>query len=221
MRRPSLRNSATSRSRLLSAESLESRTLLATLATFDHNPTPYIQSGPDNLQFTSLRSGGALLSEYMPEFKATEWSFPKRNRIMAGMSLATLIIEATPRSGTLVTARLAMEYNRDVLAVPGNIDSETSLGPNMLIKDGAALITTSADILDALGIRREDRELLPPIPTELPEIERQVLELLTLPMHREEILSQLEMSTSEANILLMKMEIAGLISDGQGGIRRA
>ena len=69
---------------------------------------------------------GMLMNEFEPEFKATQWSFPQRNRIMAGMSHATLIIEAEKKSGTLITARLAAEYNRDVLALPGSIFNTTS-----------------------------------------------------------------------------------------------
>lgn len=102
-----------------------------------------------------LESGGALLSEFDPSFRATKWSFPQRNRIMAGMADAVLLIEATRKSGTLITARLATDYNRDVLAVPGSIFSETSEGPNFFIKLGATPVVCGEDVLEALGLQND------------------------------------------------------------------
>lgn len=101
-----------------------------------------------------LEAGGGLLSEYEADFKAQKWSFTKRNRIVTGMSHATLLIEAAERSGTLVSARLASEYDRDVLVVPGSIFSEQSLGVHQFLKLGATPVTTPEDILIALGIER-------------------------------------------------------------------
>jgi DNA processing protein len=98
-----------------------------------------------------LESGGALISEFEPQFQATQYSFPKRNRIMAGISHAVLVIEAEIKSGTLITSKFATEYNRDVFAVPGSIFSKNSDGPHMLIRLGATPIRTSEDILEALG----------------------------------------------------------------------
>lgn len=99
-----------------------------------------------------IRSGGTLISEYENDFKATQWSFPQRNRIMAGMCHAVLIVEAETKSGTLITAKLATEYNRDVLAVPGSIFSPNSDGPHLLLKLGATPIRNSDDLLEALHI---------------------------------------------------------------------
>ncbi len=101
-----------------------------------------------------VASGGTLLSEYDSDFKATQWSFPLRNRIMAGMSVATLIIEAEEKSGTMITAKLTTEYNRDLLAIPGSIFSPSSDGPNMFIRLGATLVRNGGDVLEALGIGR-------------------------------------------------------------------
>jgi len=98
-----------------------------------------------------IEKGGALLSEFAPDFRATIWGFPQRNRIMAGLSQATLVIEAEEKSGTLITARLALDYNRDVLAVPGSILSQGSRGTNQLLRQGATPITSSEDLLGALG----------------------------------------------------------------------
>ena len=95
-----------------------------------------------------LKNGGCLLSEYKPDFRATLWSFPQRNRIMAGLSHAVLVIEEEEKSGTLITARLATDYNRDVLTLPGSIFSKSSNGTNMLLRMGATPIRHSADILE-------------------------------------------------------------------------
>ena len=105
---------------------------------------------------------GALLSDYPPGTPASDFTFPARNRIMAGMSLGTVVVEASEKSGTLITARLALEYNRDVFAVPGSIYSEGSRGPHALIREGAAIATGLADILDALPlIRAREKETAP------------------------------------------------------------
>ena len=166
-------------------------------------------------------AGGALISEYAPDFAATKWSFVQRNRIMAGLSKAVLVIEAGEKSGTLVTSRLATEYNRDVYAVPGSIFSDKSKGPNMLITLGATPIRGSEDILLALGFDIvEDTEKLPLDISHLSEIEQRVYLLLDAPTERETLIATLDIRASEANILLMKMEIAGLIKDTPMGLMR-
>jgi len=102
---------------------------------------------------------GALVSEFDMDFHATDWSFPQRNRLMAGISHATLVIEAKLKSGTLITARMANDYDRDVFAVPGSIFSSLSDGPNWLIHTSrAAIVRSSEDILIKLGLK-EEKEL--------------------------------------------------------------
>jgi DNA protecting protein DprA len=105
-----------------------------------------------------LESGGLLLSEFEPDQASLPWTFPMRNRLMATLADVVLIVEASYKSGTMITARLALEYNREVLAVPGSIFSKTSEGTNRLISQGAKIVTCSEDILEALGINveRED-----------------------------------------------------------------
>lgn len=168
-----------------------------------------------------VASGGALLSEFSPETPAAPWTFPKRNRIMAGLAQATLVIEAEKRSGTLITSRLATDYNRDVFAVPGEIFSPLAEGPNMLIALGATPIHGSEDILRALGFSDIDTAIEAKDYSMLSEIERAVMEALTSTKYREQIIVELELSPSEGNILLMKMEIAGLITETPQGLRRA
>lgn len=99
-----------------------------------------------------VRSGGLLLSEYPPGFQSTKWSFPQRNRIMAGIAQSVVIVEGGPTSGTMITARLALEYNRDVFAVPGSIFSEQSLGPLSLINQGAIPLIDPIEIIKQAGI---------------------------------------------------------------------
>lgn len=103
-----------------------------------------------------VQNGGAVISEYTPGTPPLKHHFPARNRIIAGLSLGVLVPEADARSGSLITAKLALEENRQVFAVPGPITSDRSSGPNNLLKAGATPVTTAADILIALGI---------PIPT--------------------------------------------------------
>lgn len=168
-----------------------------------------------------LASGGTLVSEYPPNAQSYPYMFPARNRLMAGISKAVLVIEAAEKSGTLITARLALDYNREVLAVPGNIFNKNALGPNLLIKQGATVVTRSEDILEAFGIKQEtlfserDFELAALSPEE-----RSLLELLIEPLPRDEIMTASDMGVSEVNALLSAMEIKGLIKEEYGEIRR-
>lgn len=176
-----------------------------------------------NLQLAQeiVENGGALLSEFSPDTPAAPWTFPKRNRIMAGLAQATLVIEAEKRSGTLITSRLATDYNRDVFAVPGEIFSPLAEGPNMLIALGATPIHSSEDILRALGFSDAESVETEKNYSMLSEIEQRVMQALSSTKYREQIIVELELSPSEGNILLMKMEIAGLITETPLGLRRA
>jgi DNA processing protein len=167
-----------------------------------------------------LQAGGALISEYEPKFRATIWSFPRRNRVMVGLSRAVLIIEATEKSGTLITARLGTEYNRDVLAVPGSIFSESSKGTNALIRQGATPITSVGDLRDALGLAIEATGHVEPSLFTTDPDELEILELLMVPASREEILEVTNQSITELNTMLSILEIKGLIKEELGKIRR-
>ncbi len=129
----------------------------------------------------AVAAHGALISEYPPYAKPRGGMFPQRNRIIAGLALATLVVEAPDRSGALITARIAMEQNRDVLALPGPITSRASRGCNQLIRDGAKLIQNVDDILEELGPMRapvetvDGTEIRNAAELQLNEIERQVL----------------------------------------------
>lgn len=104
------------------------------------------------LQARILEAGGLLLSEHPPETQARPAFFPRRNRIITGMSLGVLVVEAMARSGSLVSARLALEQNRDVFAVPGPISTATSEGCHQLIRQGAALVTTPEELLEEIEV---------------------------------------------------------------------
>ena len=168
-----------------------------------------------------IKQGGCLLSEQVPTFVSTIYSFPQRNRLMAGICKAVLIIEAEEKSGTLITARLALDYNRDVLAVPGSAFSANSNGTNWLIKQGATPITNSSDILEALGFEVErpiltDKEKYADCGKE----EMKIIELLREPMERNDLIRELGMNTGEANALLSIMELKELIKEELGEIRK-
>ncbi|MEK7462675.1 MAG: DNA-processing protein DprA, partial [Patescibacteria group bacterium] len=107
------------------------------------------------LAFRILEAGGGLLSEFAPDFRATDWSFPQRNRLVAGISKATLLIEAAEKSGTLITARLTADYNRELMVVPGSIFSKTSAGAHQFLKLGATPVTCAKDILEVLGVTEQ------------------------------------------------------------------
>ena len=98
-----------------------------------------------------IESGGAVLSELPPLHESAKWTFPQRNRIVSGMSLAVLVVEAPYKSGAMISARMAGEQGRDIFAVPGSIESDASKGTNQLIRDGAYLVSSADDVLNVLG----------------------------------------------------------------------
>jgi DNA processing protein len=166
-----------------------------------------------------VESGGALLSEFENDFKPTQWSFPQRNRIMAGMSHAVLVIEAEIKSGTLITSRLATDYNRDVFTVPGSIFSKNSEGPHMLIRLGATPITSGTDILKSFGFEvKEEKEVNY---ENLSDEETILVELLKNPMSRDDLIRESKMPASQINMILTAMEIKGIIMESMGEIRLA
>ncbi len=168
------------------------------------------------LAHSIIKQGGCLLSEFEPTFKSTRWSFPRRNRIMAGISHATLVIEAENKSGTRITARMATEYNREVFAVPGSIFSPMSEGCNELIREGATPVTSAADILDFFNLTN-----ITPVQSQLillePE-EQSIINALTEPISRNIIAERLKIDIIKLNILLSSMEIKGLIKEELGKI---
>ena len=171
-----------------------------------------------NLARQILEAGGCLLSEFEPTFRAQKWSFPKRNRIQAGISHATLLVEAAAKSGTLITARLATDYNRELLVVPGSIFSRQHEGIHQFLKLGATPVTDAVDILQVLNIDPDDSQKTRPVPTFSPN-EQKVLEALHEPITRDELIRILDMNNVEATQLLMMMELDGYIVQELGMYR--
>ena len=157
-----------------------------------------------------LENNGGLLSEYEPTLKAAPWTFPQRNRLVAGISHATLLIEAAEKSGTLITARLCADYNRELLVVPGSIFSSQHAGVHQFLKLGATPVTTADDILAALNIDKKATPQTIAIPSLAPE-EQAVIAALHEPLNRDELIRTLDMPIEKTTPLLMTMELGGLI----------
>lgn len=166
-----------------------------------------------------VENGGCLISEYDDTMPAGAWAFPRRNRIMAGLSHAVLVIEAERKSGTLITSRLATEYNREVGAVPGPIDSPTSDGPHMLIRLGAALVRDANDVLELLGLEPKESSALLEL-EELSETEKIFIKLLETPRSRDELVRLSGLDTGTASATLSLLEIKGLIREELGEVRK-
>lgn len=158
-----------------------------------------------------LEQGGAIISEYPPGTIAYKDQFVARNRIISGLSDGVLITEAAGRSGSLHTAQFAMEQGREVLAVPGNITSETSMGTNNLIKVGATPVTELGDVLHALGWEhlQQNQKQAPKGATPAEQI---VLDLLTTGVSDgAELLTRSELEVSQFNQTLTMLEITGKV----------
>lgn len=170
-----------------------------------------------NLAKEILTKGGALISEHEPDHKARIEDFPSRNRIMVGLSHAVLVIEAGEKSGTLITARLASEYNRDLLCVPHRIGDPTGYGAHMYLRLGAALVAEPLHILEALGIAPTNR------PKKLPElegVEQVIYAALFEPVTEKDLLDRFKDQHEEVKGALMTLELKGLIKEEYGGWRR-
>ncbi|MGB2580074.1 MAG: DNA-processing protein DprA, partial [Minisyncoccia bacterium] len=165
-----------------------------------------------------VENGGTLISEYEPDFRATPWSFPQRNRIMAGLSQGVLIIEAEEKSGTLITARMALDYNRNVFTVPGPIFSATSKGTNNLLRQGATPITCAKDLLEEIGFIEQQTGTLD-LTLFTPE-EQAILILLDEPLAREDILASFDTLLAQTLSILTVLEIKGVIQERMGKIER-
>ena len=161
-----------------------------------------------------LSHGGALLCEHAPDARATTWSFPKRNRIMAGIARATLMIEAGEKSGTLITARMTSEYNRELLAIPHPIFSSGGKGPHQFLRLGATLVCEPEHILEALGIPVRaggiPREVLMTVQ------ERALLDALCEPRSRDELIRVLGVSASTLSTLISTLELKGFVREAGG-----
>jgi DNA processing protein len=155
-----------------------------------------------------IRKGGALISESAPGYKALYFDFPLRNRIIAGLSQATLLVEGAHKSGSLITAHLATELGKDVLAVPGPINAQQSEGTNALIKNGAIPCLGIDTILETLHL---EPSIAPQESVELTSEERSVLAQITHPKQLDEIARELQQPISSILRLVSHLELKGFL----------
>lgn len=170
---------------------------------------------------------GAVISEFTPDSSSLPGNFPARNRIISGLSKGILVTEAAEDSGSLITAKCALEQGREVFAVPGPITSDLSLGPALLIKQGARMVTEPMEILEELGWNRIKNKAAPAGGQEsriksmvdLTETEKRVCDFLTNDNHHvDEICRELNLPTAQVSASLVKLEIQGIIKNLGGGV---
>jgi DNA processing protein len=191
---------------------------------------------PENEKlFTEISLQGALISEFPFGTPPNAPNFPTRNRIISGISLGVVVVEASEKSGSLITARLALEQGREVFAVPGSIDSSGSRGTNKLIKQGAKLIENVEDILEEIlpqvtrapkSVKPDQRQKQPedhqkiltlsPDPV-LKETEKTVWQVLSQkPVHIDQIITSTGLTAHEVLVILLNLELQGLIEQKPG-----
>jgi DNA processing protein len=160
-----------------------------------------------------VEKGGALVSEFPLGTKPRKEYFPRRNRIIAGLSDCVVVVEASEKSGTFITVNYALDQGKDVFAVPGNIDSPFSKGTNALIRDGAIPLTDFSEIADFFSIK-EGKEI------EVPENLKQVYKILSeRPMGIDEIVETTGLSVSQVSSILFELEVLGLLVREEGVYR--
>lgn len=167
-----------------------------------------------------LAAGGALMSEHEPLYQPHPYDFPSRNRLMVGLSDAVLMVEAGQKSGTLITARLAVDYNRELLSVPHRIGDPHAFGPHLFIRLGATLVTEPLHILEALKLPPRETGMRGDAPADLEETETAIWRMLEEPMTRDEILRANTGGAGEALTALVSLELRGLIKEEFGAWHR-
>lgn len=177
--------------------------------------------------FGAIVENGAVVSELGLNAGPDARHFPARNRIISGMALGTLVVEATLKSGSLITARLAAEQNREVFAIPGSIQSFKSTGTHALIKQGAKLVESAQDILEELpvaGHRQtvvacDQPESKPPVPQNLSPADLRIIEALDVyPVHMDELVRKLELDPGKLAAALLRLELAGVVRQTPGSL---
>ncbi|MGD8440501.1 MAG: DNA-processing protein DprA, partial [Holophagae bacterium] len=159
-----------------------------------------------------IATHGALITEYLPGTPPRKHHFPERNRVIAGVASAVVVVEAAARSGALITARLALDEGREVLAVPGSVLSDVSVGPNTLLKLGARPMLTPTDVLDAVGVRpaatTTDTAPSHPVLDHLPD---------GVSLTADELVVRSGLSVTEVHSALLSLELAGVVERRPSG----
>jgi DNA processing protein len=167
-----------------------------------------------------IASSGGILSEFSLEVEPERWNFPRRNRIISGLSRGVVVVEAPEKSGALITARLALDQGREVFAVPARITDETSRGVHQLLKAGAKLVEGVEDIIEEFSDLRETLLAAKPRARERPELsplEERLLEVLDWePLHFDELLESSGLSHAELSHGLLQLQLKDLIREFPG-----
>jgi DNA processing protein len=162
-------------------------------------------------------AGGLVVSEYAPGVEPSPWRFPARNRIVAGLAQATVVVEAREKSGALITADLALEEGREVFAVPGEITSSLSAGANALLRLGATAATSVADVLESFGLAPGDR----PAPPVSPSAETLLAHLADGPASADELARALGLDAGTVAAALAELDLHELLTETSGIYRAA
>jgi DNA processing protein len=186
--------------------------------------------------FQLIAESGACVSELPLRYEPLSENFPPRNRIIAGLSLGTIVVEAPLNSGAMITARAALENNREVMAVPGKIDSPLSKGAHRLIKEGARLIESVDDVMEALGYvgeqlkdhaaaaakeatQKAELPLFDAGELKLTDDERAIYECLTRePLHVDQIIAETNLEAGKTNAGIISLRLKGLIKQFPGSL---
>jgi DNA processing protein len=191
-------------------------------------------TGPDRVYPASqhqlahnIAEHGALVSEFPPGTEAKAGNFPRRNRIISGLSLGTLVIEAAQKSGSLITARLASEQGREVFAIPGSIHNPLARGCHSLIRQGAKLVETAKDVLEELAplignlntLSEPDKDDSPATENKLAPEYQELLECIGFdPVQADLIIDRSGLTPEEVSSMLILLELEGHVSSAPGGI---
>lgn len=169
---------------------------------------------PENRKlFDEIAASGAIISEFPMGTAPLAENFPRRNRIISGLSRGTLVVEAVEKSGSLITAQYALEQGREVFAIPGNINYPGSRGPNRLIRDGATLVESAEDILAGLAPVTSRPQDAPTFPSfSLTPQEASIYTLLAAsPLHVDEITASCGLTAGEVSAMLLRLELKGAV----------
>lgn len=167
-----------------------------------------------------MKTGGAVITEFPLGTPPMKYNFPIRNRIIAGLSLGVLVIEASLKSGSLLTSQAALEYNREVFAIPGSIYSDNSLGPNNLIKMGAKLVNQAQDIISELNIESETKKIKAKTILADSKEEEIILKILSRAesTHIDKLVKQSKLEMAKINQTLILMEMKGKVRNLGGNL---